>query len=202
MSDEKKFVETFLQLIALADDTAADQFNSTSDYGKIESLGPSLPKLDFDFPKPKQAEDGETKIAVAFKSIKPPYKFSSLVDNVPVSYSIYKLKGDLIETTPVLKEAGVEPANLKFMFKSKVLLDTSILSSLPTLENVSIMVMVSAPEAKPAAPVQAEAADADPEVSEPVVIGAATWAKIHKVLQEDLGAKAQEALEKLQSKWE
>lgn len=200
MSDGKVFASTFLQLISLSNNASPDTFCSTDSYSKLSSLGPTLPEIKAPFPRFDETATGGT-VKITFKSIKPPFKFSTEVQNVPLSYSIYKVKTDLIESLPELKLAGVEPTDLKFMIKGKVIQDTSTLSVVPGIsETLSFMVMVSTP--KPKEQSAAEPAELDdivsvPDASKPVV-SQATWKKIYDVLKQDLGDNAEGVFEKLQ----
>lgn len=183
------FTSTYLQLILLSNDASPDKFLTTDGYGQLESLGPSLPVIKSTLPRSQSSGGGS--VTVNFKSIKPPYKFTAVLNNVPLSHSVYRIKQDLIEAVESL--AGFEPANFKFMIKGKVLLDTTALSAITT-EDVSVMVLVSPPTKKDPVP--------EPEVvpvQEKVVVLAATWAKIGEILQADLGEAGNAVLAKLQS---
>lgn len=200
MSDEAKvFTSTFLQLINLSNNASPDTFYSTDSYNKLASLGPTLPEIKAPFPQFDEAATGGA-VKITFKSIKPPYKFSTEVEKVPLSNSIYKIKSDLIESLPELKLAAVEPTDLKFMIKGKVIQDSSILSAVPNLtENVSFMVMVSAPKPKEQTPAPAELDDivSVPDATK-AVVSQLTWKKIHDLLKQDLGDQADGVFEKLQ----
>lgn len=177
----KSFFSTYAKLISLSEDASADSFYSTEDYARLESLGPSLPKIPFPLPQ----HQGSTSLAdeiivINVKSIKPPFKFSVLLAGVPLSQSVFKVKSQLVQEVPVLKEAGASPANIKLMIKAKVLSDSTLLSAIAGgQEELSMIAMVSPPE-KPveSVPVKAET---KAEISKN------TWNLIHDLLTKDLG---------------
>ncbi|QBM91119.1 Cell-cycle control medial ring component [Metschnikowia aff. pulcherrima] len=188
-----EFCRTYSQLINLSPDAAADSFYSTEDYNKLGSLGPTLPRLEYAFPKGTNSSSADASVSIQLKSIRPPYKFSTSLDNVQVSQSVYKVKELLISAVDTLSLAGVTPSNLKFMIKSKVLTDTTSISSLVQEGTaISITVMVSAPAA-PAKPSKTtdltSDISADPSESVPLSLSAETWAKIQDVLVADVGAE-------------
>lgn len=199
------FNSAYLELIGMSNDAPADSFYSTSDYPKLQSLGPSLPKVAVPLPRTAVETQAAKTLTLSFKSIKPPYKFNTQLSNVPESISIYKLKNDLIESLPVLKEANIASSDIKFLVKGKVIADTSTLANLG--DDISFMCMVSAPkpaESKPA-PVDEDPLD-DIADTVPVttpslaLLLASTWQKIESVLIEDLGKEsATIALSKLQT---
>lgn len=215
VSAEKQFATSFLQLISLSTNAPADKFYSTDDYHNLESLGPSLPKLKASLPTSKSKDQSVGSLKLNFKSIKPPYKFTAQLNNVPLSHSLYKIKSDLIESVPSLKEVGIAPSNLKFMIKGKVFQDSSVLSSVPNLvDDISFMVMVSPPsstskESTPDTTTIPEINELDDIVSVPqldegkITISDSTWSKIRSVLSEDLASKeeADRAFTRLQSGW-
>lgn len=191
------FFSTYAQLIQLETDAAPDSFYGTEDYHKIDSLGPTLPKLSWALPLP-EAQDSATEdiVTVSVKSIKPQYKFSTLL-GVPLNSTIYKVKTRLVEEIEVLKNGNVAPSDLKVMVKAKVVADSTVLSSL-TSGDISFTVLVSAPK-KEATPAPAATSD-DPVSDLPLkTISEATWQKIHELLLVDLGSDAQAVLEKFKS---
>lgn len=196
---EKSFATVYLKLVGLSNEASGDQFNSTSDYGKLKSLGPSLPMPKTQLPHGTNTKE-EVLIELSIKSIKPPFKFNKVLGGLALSSSVYNIKSQLIEAEDSLRNANVEPLNLKFMFKSKVLQDSTSLEAIPSIASgVSFNCMVSAPTPKPVVTEVSE--EADPEVSEPIVIAESTWTKIHQVLKNDLGSeeKANQVLAKLQT---
>lgn len=211
IQNEREFALKFLQLVGLSSDAKPEQFYSTSDYHKLSSLGPTLPKIQISLPKgkPSISKLSEKMIDVGFKSIKPPFKFSTQLSNVPVSHSVYRVKSDLIESLPLLKEANVKAANLKLLVKGKVIQDTSILSALVgDGQDLSFMCMVGQPTAE-----QEAAADpTDDHIDEVVssvhtkelTVSEDTWQKIYNVLVDDLDSKdmANRALAKIKSAFE
>ncbi|ABN68123.1 predicted protein [Scheffersomyces stipitis CBS 6054] len=209
IQEDKQFVQTYIQLIGLSENAPLDKFNSTTDYNKLESLGPSLPRFKVPFPVASSGAISEQTISLKFKSIKPPFRFTVDSSAVPTSSTIFKIKTDLIESVPILKEAGVTPANLKLMLKSKVVHDSSALSSLPNVESeVTFNVMVSAPDASKtvpvAEPVTAPVVEtvADTKEINPLQITESTWNKISDILKEDLGEeRGGQALDKLKTNW-
>ncbi|KAF8002871.1 hypothetical protein HF325_002116 [Metschnikowia pulcherrima] len=174
-----EFCRTYSQLINLSPDAAADSFYSTEDYNKLGSLGPTLPRLEYAFPKGTNSSSADASVSIQLKSI--------------LSLSVYKVKELLISAVDTLSLAGVTPSNLKFMIKSKVLTDTTTISSLVQEGTaISITVMVSAPAA-PAKPSKTtdltSDISADPSESVPLSLSAETWAKIQDVLMADVGAE-------------
>ncbi|EGW31981.1 uncharacterized protein SPAPADRAFT_61094 [Spathaspora passalidarum NRRL Y-27907] len=141
---EQQFVNTYLDFLSLSKDASPDQFNSTQDYDKIESLGPSLPPYKYKFPKVVSATSERT-LTLKFKSIKPPFKFTSELHDIPESFTIHRVKEALIKAQDVLNQAGAKPDNLKLMLKSKVVQDSSTLGDVSPEDEVSFNCMVSAP---------------------------------------------------------
>lgn len=198
---KKAFAKTYLQLIGLSDTLPNDQFYSTSDYSKLDSLGPSLPTMKLAFPQKTVSKDVETIAQLNFKSIRPPFKFSCELTNIPAQETIYKLKSTLIDHVDSLKTGNVKPDNLKLMVKSKVAQDSATIKSLiGDNHELSFNVMVSAPketkEQTPSTPV----VDEDPEVVQPITITQTTWDKIEQVLITDLPeVQAKEVLAKFKA---
>lgn len=177
----KSFFSTYAQLISLSEDASADSFYSTEDYSRLESLGPSLPKIPFPLPQSQvSAPLANEVILVNVKSIKPPFKFSVLLAGLPLSQSVFKVKSQLVQEVPILKDAGASPANLKLMIKAKVLSDSTLLSAIASgQDEISIIAMVSPPE-KPV-----ESTPATPETK--AEISDRTWSLIQELLAKDLG---------------
>lgn len=215
VSQEKQFVSTFLQLINLSADAPSNTFLSTDDYNKLESLGPSLPKIKASLPKGGEDDQASNKaVTLNFKSIKPPYKFSTQLSDVPLTHSIYKVKTDLIDSVSNLKDTNVSTTDLKLMIKGKVIQDSTILSSVPSVtDGLTFMVMVSTPisnsQPEASTPVKEPSKDLDDSVSVPnpdegkLEISPSTWNKLHQVLLNDLPSKvlADKAFHKLQNNW-
>lgn len=208
---EKKFVNTYLELMQLSKNESLDKFNSTQDYNNLSSLGPSLPKCNYKFPEPQNVtEAAESTVTLKFKSIKPPFKFLTELSNIPVNFTIYKVKAQLIESLEILHNAGVTAKDLKLMIKSKVAQDAAALSSLVnTEEPISFNCMVSAPSGGKPAATTSKTDEDDPEleaVSDPVSTTATTssiseagWNKIYEIILQDIkdAGKAKELLAKL-----
>lgn len=193
---KRAFAKTYLQLISLSDNVLPDQFYSTSDYSKLESLGPSLPTMKLPFPEVRsKGEDELETVRLQFKSIRPPFKFSSELSGVSTSETIYKVKTTLIDQVEILKSNNVLVGDLKLMMKSKVAQDSATIKSLlgDKIDDISFNVMVSPPQVKPQV-------DEDPEIVEPTTILGKTWEAIYQVLKNDLGdSKANEVLAKFKS---
>ncbi|QWW25286.1 hypothetical protein CA7LBN_004168 [Candidozyma auris] len=199
MSD-KQFFTTYAQLIRLSTDAPQSSFYSTEDYHKLKSLGPSLPKVPAAFPKKSNGDAAGEKTKLNFKSIKPPFKFSTSLE-APLSSTVFNIKGELVEAVAALRDAGVTASNLKMMVKAKVLSDTTQIGSVAKAnEELSITVMVSPPqtaptpatekrEEEPTSTEDPEEAALDPMVTE------ATWTKIGSLLSLDIGPeRAQKAV--------
>lgn len=189
------FFSTYAQLLKLAPDAPADSFYGTDDYYKIETLGPTLPKFPYPFPAQSEGKsESEDVVTINVKSIKPPFKFSTLLHGILLSQSIYKVKTKLVEEVDVLKNAGVSPGDLKVMIKAKVVSDATVLSSLISGDSdISFTVMVSAPKPKSVEP----AVEAPKEAA---TVSVASWLKIQDILAGDLGADAaRAALEKFKN---
>lgn len=190
-SNEKQFIDTYLELMKLSKNEPLDKFNSTQDYNKLESLGPSLPKFTYNFPTVESKSAGVSTINLKFKSIKPPFKFLTELKEIPVNYTIYKVKVKLIESVDTLK--GLSPTDLKLLVKSKVAQDSTVLSS---LEDTSFNCMVSAPKVVK----QEEKVDEDPEITtidSPTI----SWDKIYEIILQDVkdNTKAKEILNNFKS---
>ncbi|KAK6462967.1 hypothetical protein DFJ63DRAFT_99752 [Scheffersomyces coipomensis] len=195
IDSEKQFAETYVKLIALSNDAAPSQFNSTSDYHKLESLGPSLPKFKFSLPKSESKNKG-LKVNLKFKSIKPPYKFTAELNNVHISTTILKVKSDLIDSLPLLKDGNITPVNLKVLHKSKVVQDGSELSSIYNQESeITFSCLVSAPTVTATTPAATteevadiEMTNAETETStKSLQVSDSTWNKIYELLVQDVG---------------
>lgn len=189
------FFNAYAQLIALAPDAPSDTFYGTEDYNKLESLGPTLPKLPYLLPLTAVESKNEDLVTVNVKSIKPPFKFATLLAGVSLGQSIYKIKTTLVEVEDILKNAGVSPGDLKFMIKAKVVSDSTLLSSLVSGDSdISLTVLVSTPT---------NAKSVEPPVDSPKeasTVSAATWVKIYELLAADLGTEdAKSALEKFKT---
>ncbi|CAH2351202.1 ubiquitin-like protein Mdy2p [[Candida] railenensis] len=206
------FNSAYLELIGLSENAPSSAFYSTSDYSKLNTLGPSLPKSKVPIPRSGANDNSSSSstLLLTFKSIKPPFKFSTQLSNVPDNYAVYKIKNDLIESLQLLKDAHVVASDLKLLVKGKVIQDTAILSTLvgPGATDISFMCMVSAPKSIPAeqsvgSPTNdnSDPTDASPNsMNDPTTILPATWKKIESILVEDLGKEnATSALQKLQS---
>ncbi|EMG46309.1 hypothetical protein SBY92_002512 [Candida maltosa Xu316] len=193
ISTEKSFIDTYQQLMQLSKNESLDKFNSTQDYNNLESLGPSLPKFTYKFPVGTSQSTSESTINLKFKSIKPPFKFQTELVNVSTGSTIYKVKVKLIESLDVLNTAGVDVKDLKFMVKSKVVQDSTVLSTLipENEEELSFNCMVSAPTKKQ------EPTETDPE-SEVFTISNNSWDKIYDIILQDIQdpTKAKELLAK------
>ncbi|KAK6205469.1 uncharacterized protein RJT21DRAFT_117953 [Scheffersomyces amazonensis] len=214
ISGDKQFAQTYLKLISLSESAVPEKFNSTNDYHKLQSLGPSLPKFKFSLPRSTTGSN-DIKITVKVKSIKPPYKFNTELKDIPISSTILKIKTELIDTLPLLKDAHVTVSNLKLLQKSKVVHDSDEISNIyDSAQEITFNCMVSAPAPTPAppvavAPVVPEAHDIDDvdmtdaapnswEVSDN------TWKQIQELLNQDIGeahssavlAKFKEALQR------
>ncbi|MCP8717781.1 MAG: hypothetical protein M5F18_00595 [Asgard group archaeon] len=190
VSDEKKFIDTYLELMKLSKNEPLDKFNSTQDYNKLESLGPSLPKFTYKFPTPEGKSEQVSTVTLKFKSIKPPYKFLTELSEIPSNYTIYKVKVKLIQTVDTLK--GLTPADLKLLVKSKVVQDSAVVS---TLDDTSFNCMVSAPKV-----VKQEEKEIDPETST-IVSPTISWDKIYDIILQDVkdDTKAKQILDKFKS---
>lgn len=185
-SDERSFFSTYVKLMEISADAPADTFYTTADYGNLKSLGPSLPAIHSAMPPAVVPHDNELLLVdVSFKSIKPPFKFSTQVTGICLSTTIFKLKNVLINSLPLLKDAGICPNDIKLMLKSKVITDTTTLAALdPATADLSFSCLVKAP-------VMAEKA---PELSSaPPLVSSSTWARINQVLNEDIADKERAA---------
>lgn len=175
----KEICEYVSRIDAVIQNESLDKFNSTQDYNNLSSLGPSLPKCNYKFPEPQNVtKAAESTVTLKFKSIKPPFKFLTELSNIPVNFTIYKVKAQLIESLEILHNAGVTAKDLKLMIKSKVAQDAAALSSLVnTEEPISFNCMVSAPSGGKPAATTSKTDEDDPEleaVSDPVSTTATT----------------------------
>lgn len=150
-------------------------------------------------------------IKVTVKSIKAP-KFVVSFEKVATSDSILDLKQQIFETQgrELFGGANADPAaSIRLLIKGKVISDSKVLSDLAPVgvEELSFVAMVSVVLAKPSP--SAGSNDEDPVVevpevaSKPVVIDAALWSDIGKLLIIKLGSGAgSSALNKLKRGWE
>ena len=199
----QSFPRAYLELIALSDDAPADRFFSTADYGKVETLGPSLPPIKLPLPA-ASARAASRRLTVACKLIKPPYKFSTTLADVPDTRAVFELKADLVAAVEALRDAA--PADLKLLLKGKVLQDTATLASVAAGPELLLMCVVSRPAAAAADPDVADPADA--AVADlgaalaPPAVRDATWAQIESLLAADVGdAPASAAVKKFKAAW-
>ncbi|KAI5956551.1 hypothetical protein KGF54_001026 [Candida jiufengensis] len=202
---EKQFVKTYVELMELSKNAPFDQFYSTHDYNKLSSLGPSLPKFKYNFPTTStdQSFTDETPKIAKFKSIKPPFKFSTELKVSP-NESIYKIKSNLIESIETLKSSNIKPRDLKLMVKSKVAQDSATLSTLigdnqEISFNCVISNIPSTTTTKEPEPVIPTSND-DPEVEQPFALSSTAWSKIYEIILKDINdpAKAKALVHKFQ----
>ncbi|KAI5957784.1 hypothetical protein KGF57_003051 [Candida theae] len=190
-NSERQFIETYTQLMGLSENTSPSQFYSTHDYDKLQSLGPSLPKFSYKFPTTVSAKADEgSSIKLKFKSIKPPFKITHEFD-APTTSTVYKIKSQLIEDVDTLKSAGVSPKDVKLMLKSKVVQDTSTLTSL-VAENseLSFNCIITPPPASK-----------EPEVEAPTSLSDSAFKQIYNIIKQDLSdpSKADEIFQKFKN---
>lgn len=174
------FFNTYAQRISLASDAPQDAFYSTDEYSRLDTLGPSFPRLPYALPRATPASVEHDSVDIVLKSIKPPFKFTTTLQAVPESTSVYRIKTQLVASVAVLADAGAQPADLKFMVKSKVLSDATQLAAVPRDGPLAITVMVTPPVAPAKRAVLPEAP----------LVAPATWEKIYTLLAGDLGAEA------------
>ena len=196
---EKQFVQTYIQLMGLSENSSPNQFYSTHDYDKLQSLGPSLPKFTYKFPTSAgHKAEGASTIKLKFKSIKPPYKISYEFD-ASTSSTIYKIKSRLVEEVDSLRSAGVTPKDVKLMLKSKVVQDTSTLATLAG-ENteLSFNCIISPPKQVNAS---SSKIDNEPEVEIPTTLSSSALEQIHKIINQDIAnsTKADEIFQRFKS---
>lgn len=180
--DQKQFISSYLQLVSLSENQDPSYFNDINGYGRLSSLGPSLPSVKGVLPSSSTTADITT-VKLSFKSIKPPFKFQVDLEDIPDTESIFNVKIKLIDTLK-LNEQNVKPKDIKLLIKGKVIQDSEIVAN---LSNHSLMCMISQ---------TTSAATDDPEPSIPETTGAnmdidlsiteETWAKIHELLKHDL----------------
>lgn len=187
------FYDSYLQWIALSPDAPPHSFNSTEDYGKISLLGPALPKLPYAFPGALAFTEAPASgtVLLVVKSIRPPYKFSTSLEDTPLGHSVGQVKAQLAKLVDALSSANVLPLRLKLMVKSRVLSDTTVLSSLAQPgDSVSITVMVSAQELK-AQEAKEEPAKESAEPAKPAqTVSQQTWELVQAALAKDIGEPA------------
>lgn len=192
------FVTTYSQLINLSPDAPASKFYSTEDYAKLVTLGPSLPALNYPLPSGAQKAAQGSTISIQFKSIKPPFKFTTTLGQIRTSLSIYNIKSQLIQEVDALREAGAQPSNLKFMVKSKVLTDTTTASMIGDGSIITVMVSQPAQSQKVEAASELNAACTEPELEATEVVSDRTWREIETLLCADLRPETAQAVI---SKW-
>ncbi|ODQ77093.1 hypothetical protein BABINDRAFT_163826 [Babjeviella inositovora NRRL Y-12698] len=144
VSAESQFISPFLQLLSLSGQPSIYTDTFQQDLSKIQSLGPSLPKLSTDAKKPKLSKSTEDDkvVNLTIKSIKPP-KFNQII-SASTSTTIYTIKEQLIAEAEEL--AGTQVEQLKFLIKGKVIADSTVLDALATDTNkLSFMCMIGKP---------------------------------------------------------
>lgn len=196
IDNEKHFITTYLQLISLSTNSKASQFYSTSDYNKISTLGPTLPKIDISIPilGGSNVQEAE-KINVSFKSIKPPYKFSVTLSDIPVTNTIYTVKSQLMEAVPDMTRDRLSASDIKVLVKGKVIQDTTLLADIANGNDVAFMCMVSRSSTGQASDTPMLSESRDPSFStteDPIQLDSAfslsqnAWNKIHTILEGEL----------------
>ncbi|CAI5759959.1 unnamed protein product [Candida verbasci] len=187
ITTERQFVNTYIELISLSN----KQSSIDIDYNKLQSLGPSLPKYNYKFP-PSTANNGESSYLLKFKSIKPPFKFTTEL-KITSNESIYKIKSLLIDQLNLKKE-GISPNDIKFLIKSKVVNDSINIDSLGLGSNEILINCMITPSTKPIE----EDQDQDPDISEPLTISEDSWNKIYEIIQYNIKDvnKSKELIEK------
>ncbi|KAG7196158.1 uncharacterized protein KQ657_000170 [Scheffersomyces spartinae] len=188
-ASQRDFVSKYVQLLGLATPLTPDNFNSVSDYSKVQSLGPSLPKVNTPLPNKEQSEKKDSFININFKSIKPPFKFTTSLNEYSSSHSIYKTKLDLIASLPLLKDAHVAPKHIKLLLKGKVLHDLSLLSSLNLDQDLSFTCMVATPEIEQSASLETVDTQEKTDEKSPINILSETWTKIQEALLLELNTE-------------
>lgn len=188
-ASQRDFVSKYVQLLGLATPLTPDNFNSVSDYSKVQSLGPSLPKVNTPLPNKEQSEKKDSFININFKSIKPPFKFTTSLNEYSSSHSIYKTKLDLIASLPLLKDAHVAPKHIKLLLKGKVLHDLSLLSSLNLDQDLSFTCMVATPEIEQSASLETVDTQEKTDEKSPITILSETWTKIQEALLLELNTE-------------
>lgn len=196
---ELKFINNYLKLIKLSNDESSDSFTSTSNYSKIQTLGPVLPpfQLNIDFSDDNKDINKVRKLKLIFKSIKPPFKFNTELTNVPSNFSIYNVKMSLIENQKNLKNVGLDPDEIKLLVKSKVISDTVTLDSIASSESqICFNCMINSrtnKQSKNTLEKSVDKCDIDNKKS----ISATTWNKIYDLLKKEFTCEteAQQTLE-------
>ncbi|CCG24146.1 hypothetical protein CORT_0E05610 [Candida orthopsilosis Co 90-125] len=203
LDPEKQFVQTYVQLMGLSENSPPSQFYSTHDYDKLQSLGPSLPKFTYKFPTSVgNKAEGKSTVKLKFKSIKPPYKISYEFDASTTS-TIYKIKSRLINDVDNLTSAGITPKDVKLMLKSKVVQDTSTLTTLVG-ENteLSFNCIITPPTSKQVNTMPSKAEEEpEPEPAIPTTLSTAALEQIQKIIKQDIvdPAKAEEIFQKFKN---
>ncbi|CCH44931.1 Ubiquitin-like protein MDY2 [Wickerhamomyces ciferrii] len=142
---EKEFASNYLTLLSISDSNIVLEDSYKKDLKEIKTLGIKLPNL----PNPKKSNDRDLisngsqdgkLVNVTFKSIKPPrFNINSKINS---NITIFKIKSDLIKSQNELRE--LDPSQLKFLVKGKVIQDSSLLSSiLGTDEEITFTVMIN-----------------------------------------------------------
>lgn len=180
--DQKQFISSYLQLVSLSDHQDASFFNEVNNYGLLPSLGPSLPSIRGVLPSASSNANVAT-VKLNFKSIKPPFKFQTDLEEVLEIETIFNVKIKLIDALK-LNEQNVKPKDIKLLIKGKVIQDTEVVSN---LASDSFMCMITQ---------SANTANDDPEPSITAVastdmdvdlrIAESTWSKIYELLKQDL----------------
>lgn len=198
---QRDFVSRYVQLLGLANPLTPDNFNSVSDYSKVQSLGPSLPKVTTPLPTMDHEEGKVESVKITFKSIKPPFKFTSTFTDYSSANSIYKTKLDLIESLPELKNGHVAPKHIKLLLKGKVLQDLSLLSTLKLDQDLSFTCMVATPDHSEIEQQNATSESlSETKQKSPIAVLAETWGKILQALQTELSTEdANETINKFKN---
>jgi hypothetical protein len=189
VSNEKKFVSTYLALLAVSDSPQKFPEDFKRDIKEIKGLGVKLPNLPVT--KNSQSENRTAAdVKCTVKSIKPP-RFN-LSQTSKSTDTVYHLKCQLCKSQEL---SGVEPSQIKFLVKGKVIQDASFLGDLvENGEDLKLTAIVSAGDSKATTMQPVEPAV---QSVEPVL----PWSEI-KVLLESKGLDASSAVTRLQRGWE
>ncbi|GMM34124.1 hypothetical protein DASC09_014490 [Saccharomycopsis crataegensis] len=203
-------VDHFLQLLSAKNTGLIFNNNYKEDPSKITEAPISFTK---NIPKTTLFAVGASKpetFTLKFKSIKPPYKFSTEFTSDSTN-TIYQIKEQLIAKIKTQDEklSGLVTSQLKFMVKSKVPNDSVQLKDIDGVKNaeISFMVMVGKAPVKPEEPstvVPITSSTSTPlnQQSAGLELTEKSWSNIYKVLAEELGEQnAQLAVEKLKKGW-
>lgn len=152
--------------------------------------------------KSKVTADSKITATISLKSIRTP-KFSTSVNNIPLTSTILSVKEALLSDKSLGLPAELTPASLKFLVKGKVVTDSKLVESVVSDDenghkSASFTVMISTPS--PVAEAEAEPEPEPSPESVPSYLQPAVWEPLVQELAKSISdSEAKELVAACQS---